>query len=37
VEATPTGAQAAELFEGALGVLAWYVDEPEDGYMTNDD
>lgn len=36
-EASATGAHSAELFQNALGVLAWYVDEPEDGYMTNDD
>jgi hypothetical protein len=36
-EASPNGAQAAELFQNALGVLAWYVDEPEHEYMPQDD
>lgn len=36
-EASPNGAHSAEVFQNALGVLAWYVDEPEDGYMTKDD
>lgn len=34
--ASPKGEQAVEMFENALGVLAWVVDEPEDGYMSKD-
>jgi len=37
VEASPSGAQVAELFQNVLGVLAWYVDEPENEYMPEDD
>lgn len=35
--ASPNGAQAAELFENALGVLVWYLDEPENEYLCKDD
>jgi hypothetical protein len=35
-EASTQGAKSAEMFEDALGILAWYVDEPEDSYMTKD-
>lgn len=34
---SPKGAKAVELLEGALGVLAWYVDEPDNEYMPEDD
>lgn len=36
-EASPNGAQAAELYQNALGVLASYVDVPENDYMSEDD
>ncbi len=33
----PDGTEAAELFDNALGVLVWYVDEPEYDYLPEDD
>lgn len=36
-DASPNGARAAELFQNALGVLVWYVDEPDNEYMPEDD
>lgn len=30
-EASPNGEQDAELLDSALGIMAWYVDEPDDG------
>lgn len=35
--ASPKGTRAVEMFDNTLGVLVWYVDEPDYDYMPEDD